>query len=241
MTAPTNNFTASPKQPEHKDALNQFVSLGINCELGMVQQKCDADPLGLFRFGLTPLAGLIDALDCDFENLLNLDYLKFPVSIRDEYMAVHQRYEFEFHTYINRHAKTEAEVTAKMLVHFGYLTRILREQLESGEKIFAYRPKMKNAPLSDAIKLSAALRRFGPVVLMWAAWTDDPALVGTVYWLVPGQIIVGYLDHYAPLQFAANASIAVWIEICNAAIDLRANHDAQALCDAAPIDGETAP
>jgi hypothetical protein len=47
----------------------QFESVGENCEFGLVQRGCDAEPLGLLRFSSTFLRPLVGGLDERFESL----------------------------------------------------------------------------------------------------------------------------------------------------------------------------
>src|SRR5260221_3025006 len=47
----------------------QFESLGENCEFGLVQRRCGAEPLGLLRFASAPLPVLLAGLRARFEGL----------------------------------------------------------------------------------------------------------------------------------------------------------------------------
>jgi hypothetical protein len=78
--------------------------------------------------------------------------------------------------------------------------------------------------LAKADTLHAAMRRFGPATLLWAAYSDDTACAGTVHWRKPGQIMVAYLDHYSPARYAADASFDLWLDICTRAARLRRQH-----------------
>jgi acetyl esterase/lipase len=227
------DYRSQPRRPDLKDLMSQFVSLGINCELGQVQRHCDSDLLGLFRFGLTPMAGLIEALDSSFESIANPDLIQFKTLRDGEFISVHQRYGVEFHTGMNVHKTTEDFVREKLVRHFTYLSRMLLEEISHGEKIFVYRPRTIDTPESDARLLLASLRRHGPAVLLWAAWSDDPARIGTVEWRVPGELMVGYLDRYSPINYANDLSWHAWLSICEAAAVLRAASPTRAVPHAA--------
>ena len=67
MSAP--DFSHLAQRPELEPLMRQVESLGINCELGLVQRHCLAEPLGLFRFAYTPLEGLVAALHQDFAGI----------------------------------------------------------------------------------------------------------------------------------------------------------------------------
>jgi hypothetical protein len=219
---PLTDFRTQPRRTDLKDLMTQFVSLGINCELGQVQRWCGADLLGLFRFGMTPMPGLIEALDSGFESIANPAMIKFKTTPGGEFISMHQRYNVNFHTAMNINKTTEERVRERLVRHFTYLSRMLLEEIALGEKTFVYRPKTTDVPETDAQRLLASLRRHGPAVLLWAAWSDDPARVGKVEWRIPGELMVGYLDHYAPLRFANNLSLNGWIAILQGAAALRA-------------------
>jgi hypothetical protein len=87
VTGPVVDFRSQPVRPDQKDVVSRFINLGINCELGLVQRHCMSEPLGLFRFGHTPLRGLIDALDLEFEYIADVSKLLFYVRYHNEIVS----------------------------------------------------------------------------------------------------------------------------------------------------------
>jgi hypothetical protein len=215
------DFRKAPKRPDCRELLGRFTSLGLNCEFGLVQRHCEAEPLGLLRFAFSPLPSLINALKAGFDGIGNPDELAMRVLQNGEYMATHTRYGFEFHTTMKTDAMDEADARARIAFHVGHLASHLRQDMAAAERIFVYRPQLAATPEDRARKLHARMAEYGPVQLLWAAFTSDPALVGTVHWLLQGEIMVGYLDHYSPPRYAANASFDVWLQICARAAALR--------------------
>jgi hypothetical protein len=200
--------------------VSRFVSLGLNCEFGLVQRHCEADPPALLRFAFTPLRGLIDALRNRFEGVGEPHQLAISLMDIGEYLATDTRYGFDFHTQMRAPAFTEDQVRARVGRHFSYLASRLIEDLTLGEKIFVYRPLRPREPYETAHKLLARLRRYGPARLLWVGYSEDPALAGNVEWLVPGEIMIGLLDHYTKPRYAVTASFDVWLQICRNAASL---------------------
>ncbi len=218
------DFRKAPKRPDCCDLVSGFVSLGVNCEFGLIQRHCEAEPLGLLRFTFTPLHGLLRALACRFEGIGDPDRLTIRVLQNGEFIASHPVFSLDFHTQMKTPKFGEAEVRDKVSRHLQYLAGMLMDDLAVAEKIFVYRPLQRDAPLTKADALHAAMGRFGTATLLWAAYSDDPACVGTVQWRKPGQIMIAYLDHYSPARYAADASFDLWLDICARAEQLRRRH-----------------
>jgi hypothetical protein len=57
--AAADSGTQDPRKLPVRDLTLGFENLGDNCEFGIVQRRCGAEPLGLFRFSSTQLKPLI--------------------------------------------------------------------------------------------------------------------------------------------------------------------------------------
>lgn len=200
--------------------LARFVSLGINCELGLVQRHCGVDQPSLLRFGHIPLEGLISALECGFDGMGNPDRLTVSVNQNDSYLCTQTDYDFEIHTFQSKDALSANEMRARAARHYTELAGMLLEQIAEGGKIFVYRTPRAVTPLSEADRLHAALAKHGPAILLWVTATGDPARIGIAHWRSPGRLMVGYLDRLAPQRFAAGAPYPAWLSLCAAAATL---------------------
>jgi hypothetical protein len=214
------DFRQLPQRPDHSELVSRFVSLGLNCEFGLVQRHCMAEPMGLLRFAFTPFPGLLDALRHRFAGVGDSGQLSITLTKSGEYVAADTRYGFDFHTQMRAPACTEDQVRSRMCRHFAYLAGLLIDELTLGEKIFVYRPLRASEPHATAHKLLACLRRYGPGRLLWVGYSDDPAKAGDVAWLVPGEIMVGLLDHYTPPRYAVTTAFETWLKICRGAAAL---------------------
>ncbi len=210
----------SPQRPEFGKMLRNVESLGVSCELGLIQRHCLIEPMGLFRFGYTPVASLIRAFEANLEDVHIPRRLRAFVGGNQEYFVVHKDYGFEFHSNHFADRNTKPEVLKKVSVHFKFLARKLREELKNGEKLFVYRSESSTRSSEDAMRLSQAMTRFGRPVLLWVELTDDPSKFGTAEWTLPGRLITGYLDWFAKTDFAAAMSFDCWIKLVDAALAL---------------------
>jgi hypothetical protein len=211
------DFRELPPRPDLAPLMKRFESLGVSCELGLVQRHCHFERPGLFRFGYTPIGGLIAALNAGFEGIGNPAEITVQEQVGKEWITAHQRYGFEFHTQITADTHKADEVREIMSGHFSLLARKLLEDIEDGEKIFVFRPATPGPPSVDGIKLLAALHRYGNPILLWIDLAKESHQIGTVEWIIPGRLMTGYLDRYALVRFAAGGPFGIWLQVLDAA------------------------
>ena len=205
------------------DIATQFESLGTNCEFGIFQRRCGAEPLSLLRFAGLPYTHLLDALDADFTGIDDPAQLSCTVEgLRPEWMVRHKAYELSFHTFQAPSQTSASGVAAQQSRLLAYRRDRLMELLATGEKLFVVmRPESLSA--SQALPLLARLRARGPNALLFAARdTGDPA--GSVTMLAPG-FYRGSLDGIASAidgeivdreTWLTDEAFAAWLSICAA-------------------------
>ena len=74
----------------------QFESVGDNCELGLVQRKVGAEPLGMFRFAGAPLGHLLAAMHARFQGMADPAFVQVHAE-NGEYMIKLTKYDFVYH------------------------------------------------------------------------------------------------------------------------------------------------
>jgi len=201
------------------ELVQQFESLGQNCEFGLVQRRCDAEPLGLLRFASAPLAKLLAALDAGFANMGAPDRVRVELSSNGrEFMVTDTTYDLVYHAWVDAGEMTAEALHRRETRRVPLLVRKLLEDLESGEKIFVFKG-MGALPEEEVYPLAALLRRYGPNTLLFVTIAPDPARVGTVERKAPG-FLVGYLDRFAPGDDAHNLSFEPWMRLCRNAYDM---------------------
>ncbi len=210
---------AAERMPLH-DLMLQFESLGQNCEFGLVQRQCKAEPLGLLRFSSTPLPQLMEALDARFEGLGAPATTKVDLSPNGrEYMVHDSRFGFVYHAWVNAGEMQPDEIAKRELRRVPFLVRKLVEDLEAGEKTFVFKG-MGAMPEEEVFPLAMTIRRYGPNTLLLVTLSDAEHRGGTVESRAPG-FLVGYIDRFAPGDNAYDLQIAQWVKVCREAYRLR--------------------
>jgi hypothetical protein len=192
----------------------RFESLGDNCEFGLVQRRCGAEPLGLLRFSNLQLPNLIHGLETDFRGLGEPDALEFWLDkpAGGEYVMRDKRYSLVFHTFLGRDQVEELHLPLQQATRLQFLRRKLLEDLLTGEKIFVLK---RNQPIEEQeiLPLCTTLNRFGRNTLFWVVPADLEHEPGTVEQIIPG-LLKGYIDRFAPYENAHDLSFDLWLKLC---------------------------
>jgi hypothetical protein len=202
------------------DLMMKFESLGQNCEFGLVQRQCHAEPLSLLRFSSTPLTRLLDALEAHFEGMGTPHALNVSLgSGGREYMINDSRFGFVYHAWVNAGEMNPDELARREAKRIPFLVRKLLEDLENGEKIFVFKG-MGAMPEEEVLPLAMAIRRYGPNALLFVTLSDATHRGGTVEVRAPG-FMVGYIDRFAPGDNAHDFLLGQWVKLSRDAYRLR--------------------
>jgi hypothetical protein len=199
--------------PDDTELVKQFESLGENCEFGLVQRRCGAEPLGLLRFSSTPLAPLLRGLRARFADLGSPESVEIEVSRNGrEYMVVERRFGFRYHAWAAVGEQAPDEIQRRECLRLPLLARKLTEDLIEGRKIFVYHGM---APIgeAEARELAGAVRDYGPGTLLWVELADAANPPGSVTRIAPG-LLKGHMDRFAPGEHAHDLSLDCWLVIC---------------------------
>jgi hypothetical protein len=197
----------------------EFESLGENCEFGLVQRRCGAEPIGLFRFASAPLPRLLEALHANFMSLGEAKNIEIQVSANgQEYMIFDRRFGLLYHAWASVDAHQPEEIAAREVRRLPLLIRKLREELINGDKIFVFHGMEPHSP-EQARELSKALRGYGPNTLLWVELADEAHAPGSVEWIEPG-LMKGHMDRFAPGENAHDLSLDCWVTLCRTAYAL---------------------
>ena len=208
MTTP---LAADAEAAALKALMLRHVSLGMNCELGIVQRACGAEPLDLLRFALTPLDGLIGQLGAGFAAFADVANLSIePDSGGWEYIAREPQSEIKLHTNILVKDRPETGLHAREGQRIGRLARKLLTELSTGSRTAVY----CRGYLTEAvcIRLHDALLRHGPVRLFAVTQAPSRDMIGSV--VKPrDRLTIGYLDRVTPVGYAAHPSLDLWLAL----------------------------
>jgi hypothetical protein len=188
----------------------QFESIGDNCELGLVQRKAGAEPLGLLRFAGAPLRHLLRGLNARFANIADPKHIRLIVE-NGEYMVKLTKYDFTYHAHVKIGEMDPEQLHRQQSRTVGFLARKLIADLEAGSKILVFR---QNEPLSasDLIDLRIALSAYGPNILLWVQPAMPGHPPGSVD-VVDERMMVGYVRRLAARANVPDLDFASWMQV----------------------------
>jgi hypothetical protein len=220
---------------EMADILKHFESLGDNCAFGLAQRKGNCEVLGLLRFGNTPLASLMIALDDEFRAASNKAELtlRLPDGEQGEYCLYADRYGIRWHTNVYGGTSDEETIFAQQTMRLAYLRRKFYEALRAGRKIvtisraeprkhpvqlpFAAEPevweeKPERLRFAEVLPLFLRLNEYGTNTLLYLTRCEHDRRSGTVELIAPG-IMRGYVDDFVILPDLTNGDHAAWLRV----------------------------
>ena len=193
----------------------QFESIGDNCEFGLVQRKCDAEPLGLLRFSGAFSDGIVAGIENDFAGLGEPETIEPRLEDakgRREYMIHERTYGLTYHSFVYEDERTPDVLRKQEAARLTFLRRKFLDDLEEGEKIFVFK---RNVPVPEAelLPLFMALNRKRANSLLWVVPAEPGRPCGTVEVAMPG-LLKGHIDRFAPNDNAHDFSFEAWIRLC---------------------------
>jgi hypothetical protein len=191
----------------------QFESLGENCEFGLFQRRCDAEPLGLLRFSSTFMRNLIRGIDNGFEGLGEIEDIepRLEGGAQKEYMIHEKKFHLVYHTFVYEGQRSVWLMREQESARLKFLRRKFMEELESAGKIFVY--KFAGVSLEEILPLHMALNRYGSAILLWVVPAERNRPAGSVEVVMPG-LLKGYIDRFAPEDNAHDFSFNGWLVLC---------------------------
>ena len=192
----------------------KFESLGENCEFGLFQRRCDAEPLGLLRFSSTFLRNLIRGIDNGFGGLGEIEDIdpQLEGAPQKEFMIHEKRFGLVYHTFVYEGQRSVWLMREQESARLKFLRRKFIEELEFADKIFVYKFGAEVAQ-EEILPLHMALNRYGEATLLWVVLAERERPVGTVEVVMPG-LLKGYIDRFAPEDNAHDLSFEGWLRVC---------------------------
>jgi hypothetical protein len=187
-----------------------FESIGDNCELGLVQRRVGAEPLGLLRFAGTPLRNLLRAMAARFAHIADPHHVRIQAE-HGEYMVKLTKYDFTYHAHVKIHEMQPEALHQQQCRTVGFLARKLIDDLENPTKILVFR---QNEPLSagDLVDLRVALSGYGPGVLLWVREACPGHPPGTVE-MADERLLVGYVRRLAERDSVPDLDLESWLVV----------------------------
>ena len=210
---------APGEAPIEPDVLvKTFESLGDNCEFGLVQRYCYAEPLGLFRFAGSSLENLAKAMARRFEDYgADGDLELFRYEGHTDYDCRSLAYcDFANHTGMHTWQIEPDLLLAREQKKIAYLKKRLISDMETPEKIFV---RKGGTSFERAVALFRVMRTYGPVTLLWVEHADADHPPGTVECVEDG-LLKGYMSRFAPYGNAHDLDLMCWLKLCCATLAL---------------------
>ncbi len=206
-----------PRNIPDKELFARFISLGDNCEFGVVQRNVGLEPVDLLRFGGTGAdeTGVILAMRERFAAFGTAEDTMISNN-KGEWIAWTRRYGVSFHTERHKPQFEEAQIFSDMSKRLRALAGKLVEDLEAADKIFI---RKSNKPVTEATMFTfhEAMRGYGKPTLLWVSLADAAHEHATVERLAPG-FLHGYIRRLAPYENATDVRVADWRDVCAAAL-----------------------
>jgi hypothetical protein len=218
------------------ELLTRFESLGENCEFGLVQRRCGAEPLGLLRFSSAPLPKLLRALQSRFAGMGSPENIGVELSSNElEYMVRDRAFGFYYHAWVKAGEMTPEQIHAREKSRVPFLLRKLIEDLTDGEKVFVFHA-MEEISTASAHVLADAIKSYGPGKLFWVRLADRLHPPGFTE-VLGDNLIAGYIDRFAPGDNAYDLSLDCWVDLCRSVLrnDTSNNHRAPSAMAPNPV------
>lgn len=209
--------------------LNRFLSLGDNCELGLVQRHAGTEPIDLLRFaGLHipiehRLHAITQAVSNSFDGLGREGTLQVGLgnpeqSGRREYYVQESIYSLRWHTSRYEHQIDTDDLLRQQMQAVGFWRRKFLEDLRVAEKLCVWK---SNLPQDEGSirKLHHVLRGHGPNSLLWVTQSDAEHPAGVVEDLRDG-LFRGYVIRFAPYDQAGDIALDSWFALSIRAYDV---------------------
>lgn len=195
---------------DDRDLVLNFESIGDNCELGMLQRRVGAEPLGLLRFAGASLRNVVRALNARFAGVADPDRIRIEPE-NGEYMVKLAAFNF------TRHADVKVGEMAPEAVHerqcraVRFLADKLVDDLENAGKILVFR---QNEPLlaGDLVDLRIALSAYGPCILLWVREACVGHPPGSVD-VADERMMVGYVRRLAQRHAVPGLDAKSWLQV----------------------------
>ena len=216
MSAP---YDSEKKLQNDQKLFSRFISLGDNCEFGLIQREVGLELLDLFRFGgIRNIQNLIQAIDEDMRAFGREGDTELHETADGEWISTSNRYSVTFHTHRYTHDSSREDVRESEQKKLRYLARKTLEDLEEGTKILV-RKSNDIITDDDARALYRAVRRHGKCPILIVTQSSGKADLNTVEDWGDG-LLRGYISHFAPYTNAYAGSVEEWRDLCGAALDL---------------------
>ena len=200
-------------------------SLNLNgwafgCEFGYWQRSLGLEPLGLLRWASISPDNLLRGLEAGFSGVEDESAVELRVHTAADWgytQTTYGMYMDHSGMPLDKVAPDQAKRT--LAKSMGFLRDKLIQDLTLGEKLFVYRTYDHILDHGAQVALADAISRFGKGVLCYVQHAVDGHQPFTAVRKAP-NLIVGYIDHFAPREDRLDYNSIGWEAVCRAALDV---------------------
>jgi hypothetical protein len=199
---------------ELKVILSNFVSLGNDCEFGLMQRRmASVDQFSLFRFSSVPLQGVTRGLECSFSDLNNPAELEMLTDDdpNHDYVGWQKSYGMLYHTTKFPADISPEELKRSELVRLTFLARKLLADMRGGKKILVFKSDQQ-VLCEQVARLVLAVRNWGNSPILWMDVANESNPPGSVGLLTDG-VMKGFVDQFGVPPFH-DISGHCWVQVC---------------------------
>lgn len=199
-----------------KEIFENFLSLGDNCEFGLVQRHFGADPLDILRWMTVPFASLCRLFEDRFEGFAEDESLVIE-DHAGEYVIHEKKYGLFGHSFVQVGDVEHNTLLNEVRKRFLFLKRKILDDLEEGRRILVYK---NNQPLSKEQKseLFRCVRHITTCPLLIVEVANEALLVGTCEQHSDG-LFYGFVERFAPYERAFDICPPSWLGVAWMVLD----------------------
>ena len=213
----------------HEDAetsrlLQNFESIGHDCEFGLVQRRFGAEPVGLLRFNSVAYGDLVTAVANGFAQMGEPETTELITVSNGEFFVQDRRWRLGMHTFVFEGQQPADVLFGKLCRRVAFLRDKFLSDLAEGRKILVF--TSPGLAQDDLVMLHRAFRSLGPVKLLHVAY--GTASAGGFPDVAPGSVaalddglFVGRLTREGRTASGAwDIAFDEWVSVCEQVRDL---------------------
>ena len=205
-----------------RDIALEFIPLGRDCELGLVQRAMGAEPLGLLRFSYADIGHIQRGIETAWHGLGD----RLEVAVEDgEWMTRERGYDLRWHTFKAPDAASHDALLAVERRKTAWLRDAMLENMRGGDRIFIVKGRANELNEGQVVALHLALNRHARNWLLWVTEGNEPPTL-----MLP-RLIRGAVPRFMRPGVASDYLLPEWVALLRSAVGIRDGHDLLELND----------
>ncbi len=205
----------SPAAGSDRDIALEFVPLGRDCELGLVQRLLAPRQSSMLRFSYADIGHVQRGMETAWCGLG--DRLEVAVE-GGEWMTRERGYDLRWHTFKAADAASHDDLLTTERRKTARLLESMLENMRSGDRIFVVKGRSDELNEGQVVALHLALNRYARNWLLWVTEGDEPPTL-----MLP-RLIHGTVPRFARAGVASDYLLPEWVALLRSAAGIRCGH-----------------